>query len=771
MLDAFDGWVDTTDADQQITRHLHRIHTDHYRRALTGAGFGGQGQRPRRLRLFLVIQRDARIDDLRGRLARLRPGVSGTGSSGPGGAARALDLEVLKVEQALGEIPLAHRRLPPDEVLQLLRSILTAGHEHRTLPAYDPLRPPRSPARDRVHSRPSGTGSGSTGPARCGCSPWSSVPPRSRPGSSSSSVVSRESSCSSSTGTRSPTPRSWAGISRKEEIARRVNAFRLKNPEAEAFEREAETYREEALGQEFVYGACHLVLWGADRGELDRGVTAARAVFQRKELSLRGKFKWHVEDWAAPEVLRQALPGGYRPDVDERYTGRRLTYEAQQFVSLPPILKPPRRVAQQFGHLFLSEAGEPAALDLFGSGPPHGLIVGSSGGGKSVLAGALMTTARRLGAPRTGRSVAPAQFVIDIRETYHRVVDYLGGRRYHFDIRTAYCLNPLHRPAIGPDGEPDRSELAFQGSIVLSMIEGEGERVGRLEAGIVKKALERTHRDFLGRDRAPRLSDLLERFDHPSLREEFGELPARFGRQARLMVHDYTRMGSYGAIIDADYNLDLDHDLQLFNLAGLEEYPELQSLIVKCLIHAIQAGVRTAHREGRRSYVWLDEVWNLLGSSDVATKFLHEAYRAYRHLGGSITCISQSPGDFEGEVGRPIRANTGSSFFLPMKEEDLTACRISLQLTEIEYARIAELRTEPGKWSRFFLRSSEASGTFLYPCPPFLYWLLATDGEDVALLNEVMDRLDGDLHAAMTELAERYPMGARGLRTGAAPTP
>ncbi len=196
---------------------------------------------------------------------------------------------------------------------------------------------------------------------------------------------------------------------------------------------------------------------------------------------------------------------------------------------------------------------------------------------------------------------------------------------------------------------------------------------------------------------------------------------------------------------------------------------QLQALVVRTLVYAIQNGVQEAFREGRRSRIWLDEAWSFLQTSSDAASFLHEAYRAFRHWGAGIVCITQQPGDFRGDAGETIRSNSGTEIFLPMTRDQIGLCQGPLRLTDPETAAIERLRTLPGVYSEFFVRTGdEMRGTLRYPCPPEIYWLCATASDDMRLLDPALEANGGNVGAAVRWLARHHPGGAAGGRRAVA---
>ncbi len=759
FLVRYDARIDTS--EDPTTHRSRRAHSEHYRRAIQGDGFAGI--RPRRLSLYAVLARP--VPSLA--LAIAAPGGRGR-SAGLDRAAVAVEAETRRFEDAAREVGLPTHRLTPAEVLDLLRRMLTPGVEHRAAPAYDPdlpfgaqlglTRVFRACDQVTVDARPI-----------AGIRHYRVLSLIERPPVVEAGVALRFLDLAGdwwlSLGWHRPeADRVMRELTQKQILANRIN-LGLVDTNAELFEESASTYRKSGVGHGFVRGSLHLVLGAATEAELAQRVTTATSAWQRLRFGLA------PERWAATEALRQSLPGGYRPRVDRQFLGRELTYATHQVVTLFPIVKEPERFAANADHLFLSMQGEPAHVSLLGEGtPPHGFIVGRTGAGKSVLAAALMSTSLGLGDPTSGRSRPACQVVIDIRRTYERLAAFLGGGYYELRLGGDFCLNPFHLPVLDREGAPLEDRLAFQQALFLAMVEGRHDRLTRAQAGVLKELLIRTHQRFLERPTRPTLSDVLQTLTDPTFLDRVGASVRTFGAEVRLMVKDFTREGTYGRLVDGPNRLSLGAgQYDVFNVAGLKEHPELQALVVRTLVYAIQQRVEQAFAEGRRSRIWLDEAWSLLQTSSEAASFLHEAYRAYRHLGAGIVCITQQPGDLRGDAGETIRSNSGTSMFLAMTRDQIALCQAPLRLTDGEAAAIERLRTVPGTYAEFFVRAGDSMrGTLRYPCPPEIYWLCATEADDMRALEAALDRHRGDMRVAVAWLAEHHPNGARGVRREAA---
>ena len=753
-LARYESLVDTSgDPDAHL---LHRINSDLYRAALE-RGFGNLARfRPRRNRLFLTLSRE--ID------ARSFAWVRRSNPAAAlAAAATGLHEQMDQVAQALEELGTDFRAVGPQEVLQLLRDLMgIRGANDEDLPPWDPACPFGAQlGLSSIEVDPTDVWLDRDRTDRARLIRALSLqerPERTKPGIARDFLRMEGEGAIVLNFRKVSRTEMFGLIGRKEAIADRVMGWGIKNPEADAFTHQARMYRLEGMADEWVKASWHILVWGRTDAEVKRAAQQAES-----RIGSAG-FGMQAEDVVGPEAVRQCLPFGFNPCVVEKFVGRMLSYRVGQVVSLVPISVAPRGTGAHAPEcMFLSEDMEVAYLSTYEATAPHMVVMGGTGSGKSLVVLKLLMEFLRLGHPGSGQAKRPYIGIIDIRETYKTLAEYIGGEYLRFSLNCGICLNPFHQSIFDDAGILKREEYAFQASLLISMIAGDEDTVDRVQRGLIKQALLMTQDAFRGAPIRPRLTDVIETLD--AHRDKFGDL----GENVRAQVYDFTENGQFGALIDGQYNLSTTSDFQVFNLNDLQSVAEAQAAVLRALIYGIRGHVEPTNAAdedtppAERGAVVCDEVWSLLGKSDVAGEFLDEAARAYRHYGVSLITITQNPDDFSTKAGQTVLANSPTKIFLQMDGQKHGLCEQFLGLDPQRLEILKRVRTKPGLFSEFLLDSQVdgATGLYRFPTSAHTLWLGATSTEDRALKADAMRRFPGDVRGAIDWLAANYPNGAK----------
>lgn len=384
-----------------------------------------------------------------------------------------------------------------------------------------------------------------------------------------------------------------------------------------------------------------------------------------------------------------------------------------------------------------------AALSNFNS-----LVTGASGAGKSVLNNFILMQE----ATRKVRT-----YIIDIGGSYRKLTEALGGQYLDVDLSDKYRINPFHLR--DPKQEPSAQKIKSLLAVLECMMTDEGAaRLTKLDRALLEKALVDLYAEKRIQAKVPTLSDLtlyLEKSDEVGLRS-FAKL-----------LYGWTGDRSYGRILDGHGSLRTDALICTFDLKGLSNYPDLQSVMILILTDFILSQI-----EGDRLFrnrIILDEAWQSLKIPAAAT-FMEYCVRTARKigLGSGITFITQGVEEIvTSPIGSAIIGNTATKFVM-LQRGDSDILRDTLKLNDQELALIYSLEQRKGHFSEGFMIKGDTRQVIRIHPQPLEYWLSTSDGADNQYLETLIGSEGLSLMAALEKAASIYPWGiAAGIRKAA----
>ncbi len=400
--------------------------------------------------------------------------------------------------------------------------------------------------------------------------------------------------------------------------------------------------------------------------------------------------------------------------------------------------------------IFKNRLGGVLSFDPFDAGLSNfnSLVTGASGAGKSVLSNYILMqeAARKL-----------RVFIIDIGGSYRKLTEALGGQYLDVDLSDKYRINPFHLR--DPKQEPSAQKIKSLLAVLECMMTDEGSaRLTKLDRALLEKTLVDLYAEKRVQAKVPTLSDLsryLEKSGEGSLRS-FAKL-----------LYGWTGDRSYGRILDGHGSLRTDAPICTFDLKGLSNYPDLQSVMILILTDFILSQI-----EGDRLFrnrIILDEAWQSL-KIPAAANFMEYCVRTARKmgLGSGITFITQGVEEIvTSPIGSAIIGNTATKFVM-LQRGDSDILRDTLKLNDQELALIYSLEQRKGHFSEgFMIKGDKRQVVRIHP-QPLEYWLSTSDGAD----NQYLDALRSDenlsLAAALEKAASVHPWGiAAGTRKAA----
>lgn len=374
------------------------------------------------------------------------------------------------------------------------------------------------------------------------------------------------------------------------------------------------------------------------------------------------------------------------------------------------------------------------------------LTTGSSGSGKSFANNFLMLQQIARGT---------RLYVIDIGGSYKKMTEVLGGQYFEINLSGQYVINPfeLSNPAEPPSGDRVKGFV----SIVEQMVVDAGEKLNRFDRVQLEAALTTVFEESrsAGTPRSPQLSDLAKH----CLNDPEDSLK-RIGK----LLFPWVGKTPYGKLLDGSGKIAVDKSIVAFDLKGLSQYPDLQSVMILILTNFILEQVETERTVPKR--VLLDEAWELL-KSPAASSFMEYAARTFRKTGSGITFITQGVEEIIASGMGPAILNNTATKLVMLQKGDTNVLREALKLNSQELRLIQSLEQRKGQFSEGFLMEGESRQIIRIEPSPLEYWISTSDARDNQFLNEL--RTQGhSLESALLKAAEIEPFGVSSMRAVAA---
>ena len=376
----------------------------------------------------------------------------------------------------------------------------------------------------------------------------------------------------------------------------------------------------------------------------------------------------------------------------------------------------------------------------------NSLVTGSSGSGKSFANNFLM-----LQQIARGTRV----FVIDIGGSYKKMTEVLEGQYFEINLSGQYVLNPfeLKDPSVEPSGD----RLKGLVSIVEQMVVDQGEKLSRFDRVQLEAALTSVFlkaRSGLS-PRSPVLSDLAKH----CLADSDDSLK-RIGK----LLFPWIGGTPYGKLLDGIGKIEADRTIVAFDLKGLSQYPDLQSVMILILTNFILEQIESDRAVPKR--VLLDEAWELL-KSPAASQFMEYAARTFRKTGSGITFITQGVEEIIASGMGPAILNNTATKLIMLQKGDTKVLRDALKLNTQELRLIQSVEQRKGVFSEGFLMEGESRQVIRIQPSPLEYWISTSDSRDNQFLEKL--KLDGlSLEAALFKAAELAPFGVSSMKEVAA---
>ncbi len=229
-----------------------------------------------------------------------------------------------------------------------------------------------------------------------------------------------------------------------------------------------------------------------------------------------------------------------------------------------------------------------------------------------------------------------------------------------------------------------------------------------------------------------------------------------------LRLEPYGEAGSLAHIADQATTVPADTPLTVFDFTGLSERltPALMLATVEYVERQVQR-LRRARVDGRLNHLgaWagkcqliIEEGWALT-QSPAAGAWLNEYARRSRHYALWLMFVSQHFRDLSNEQGRALLANGALSFCLQNDRDDLEHAREPLGLSDTDIAQIQALPKQQGVYSTAYMVSARGRGAVRVALGDLEYWICSSDPEhDQPRRAAALREADGNPWEALVKL-------------------
>ena len=339
-------------------------------------------------------------------------------------------------------------------------------------------------------------------------------------------------------------------------------------------------------------------------------------------------------------------------------------------------------------------------------------IAASSGSGKSFFTQEMIMNLLSDG----GRC-----WVIDAGESYRWLCRLLEGEYIEFTPTSRICLNPFTQIEDWEDGiamlKPLVAQMAFP-----------NDAPSDFQMSAIERALNAVWRDKGQEAEITDVRDWLAAQDDQRVRDIAEHL------------YPYAREGMYGRWFAGPATVSLSEQLTVLELSGLNNKPDLQTVVLMLLMMRISQAMYLGDRMVRKACI-IDEAWRLLGSGR-SGQFIEEGYRVVRKFGGLFCTITQSIEDYyKSPVAQAAFENSDWTLLLRQKEDAIDQLDKASKLAMTAYKKraIKSLKMVKGAYSEVMIIGRHGWAIGRLAVDPFsgrLYSTTARDFEQIRRMTE-----------------------------------
>lgn len=280
----------------------------------------------------------------------------------------------------------------------------------------------------------------------------------------------------------------------------------------------------------------------------------------------------------------------------------------------------------------------------------NGFILGVSGSGKSFAAKEEISS--------IALSTDDDIIIVDPEREYAPLVRALGGEVIQISASSPNHINAMDMTSgYGEEEEGKRSDpLVLKSQFVMSLCEQllKPEPLGAKERSIIGRCVSNVYRKYI-RD-----------YQNPPTLKEFREELLRQPEPQAQSVALALELFVDGTLDVFAYptNVDMSNRIMLFDMFDLGS--QLKTVGMLVMLDAILNRVIENHKKGRRTWIYIDEIY-LFFANEYSTTFLEECWKRFRKKNAAATGITQNVTDcLRSPTAKNMLAN--SEFLLMMSQ-------------------------------------------------------------------------------------------------------
>lgn len=258
----------------------------------------------------------------------------------------------------------------------------------------------------------------------------------------------------------------------------------------------------------------------------------------------------------------------------------------------------------------------------------NGFILGVSGSGKSFAA--------KLEIEAIILATDDDVIIIDPEREYKPLIDVLGGQCVEISAGSHNHINAMDMSkGYGEDENRPDSSIILKTQFMMSLCEEmmEYEHLGASEKSIVGRCVERTYKSYVKNPQSepPTLKDFREEL----LRQKEPEA------QAIALALERFTIGTMD-VFAHQTNVNMENRIMLYDIFDLDS--QLKPVGMLVMLDAILNRVIENHKRGRRTWIYIDEIY-LFFANEYSANFLEQCWKRFRKKGAAATGITQNVSD------------------------------------------------------------------------------------------------------------------------------
>lgn len=464
--------------------------------------------------------------------------------------------------------------------------------------------------------------------------------------------------------------------------------------------------------------------------------------------------KAQLETLAKRRIFLGTLPGMAEADKRDQDV---LTPNAADLV---PVEMPWRGTRRSPLILFETPYRQVIPYSMFDPELPdaNGVLMATTGGGKTLLAQQILLMAARSGALIS---------IIESGDSYRPLIELMGSKMIEVSLDSDATINPWDLPK--DELTPSNDQLTYLKNLTRHML---GEHTPPdldidLLDSVLLDAISSTYKRCSAKSSnpIPLYGDFVAELAHWQDRDKNQKIN-EMARLAATKLRVWVDEGPYARLFDRPTKVPLDTTWLYFNIEKLKADPRLEGAMSLQIAHA--AIHRTSGKTGRPSISMMDECKIILDTPLLAQQVERDFLTARKRY-ASVWAIGQIPEQFVGTTEKPNAHGIGiiknaSTKIIGKQRGDMRAHREHLGLNETTINQIkAFAHPRKGHSAEFLISIGEkADSTHVIRVvpTPVDYWITTTYPRERTYRKWWLRQHDDlPLLAAYEALAQRYPRG------------